>query len=216
MGLAAGVDAALTARALGAWVNVPAYGVTNLNVCDSGWLPATGAADQSASETSYYAPGTLYMDHGTARGHSHDNCDNDDDAVVDLGNTVLMPGYESEVSFGSLKHRDHDECCNPGPDDYTATEFTDLMFAGMPVTVTGLPDQEVVIAGVGTLVLNERRRHHDRHDCDDDAFIHNSLHLYLAAGGEIIAGSTIFHRDDNCCGTPSARPSWGTLKIRYR
>lgn len=218
--LAAEGNAVVRARALGAWVNVPAYGAFNRYVCDTGWLPEIGGGDQAASEVDYVVGSALIMDQGTAHSRSHDDCedhhDDDDGSEIDLGHTVMMPGYASETSFSGLHHKKKDKCCKPEDDDFTAAEFTDLMFAGEPVVATGVPDQEVVIVGVGRLVLNGKKHHRRDNDCDDDDFTVEALHLYPQNGGEIIVGSNTYNRDKDCCSTRNLPRSWGSLKILYR
>lgn len=215
LGWAATCEAAIKARALGAWVNVPEYGAPNRFVCDAGWLPVTGG-HQSATALAYVAGTALTMDEGTATVSSDDDCEGDDDfARVQLGYTVLMPGYVSETSFTTLNDDDGDDCCNPDDDDFTPAVFQDLMFAGEPVVVTGLPNQEIVIAGIGRLVINEIVRDDDD-DCDDDDFTVNALHLFPESGGEIIVGSTIYDDDEDCCETKNLPRSWGQLKVLYR
>lgn len=220
MVIPAPADSAVRARAIGAWVNVPAYGAADRSVCDAGWLPA-GGGHQTATATSYVAGTALMMDQGTAYVDSDDDCDDDgadfDVARVDLGYTVLMPGYASEVTFTALSDRDDDECCDENDDDFSPAVIENLTFAGEPVIVTGLPNQVVAIPGVGVLIINEiDRLGRDDDDCDDDDFAVNALHLFPESGGEIIVSQVIYDDDDDCCPTRLLRSTWGRVKTLYR
>jgi len=209
-------QAALKARAYGAWVHIPDYGIQNLYVCDTGWLPGIGGGNQSASEANYDVSGYLTMTQGTALSRSDDDCKGDDDfSSVTLGPTTLMSGDYAEVRFTALSGRDDDDCCNPEDDDFTAAVFTDLRFAGQPVVVTGQPNQEIIIPWAGRIVLNEVVRGPDD-DCDDDNITINAMHLWPLSGGEIIVGSVTYDDDDDCCVVRSAPRTWGSLKRHYR
>jgi hypothetical protein len=159
--------AAVKARAYGAWVNLPNYGVPNRYVCDSGWLPSTGG-NQSETAIDYDAGGMLTMVQGVAGARGDDEeCDDDDDhAHIALGQTVVLGGYDAELRFDALDGRRHDDCCEEDDDDdgYSAT-FTGLHFAGQPVNVTGELNQVIDIPGVGRLIINEVEH---RDDDDDD------------------------------------------------
>jgi hypothetical protein len=216
-GLAADAGAVVRARAFAAWVNIPDYGIVDHYVCDTGWLPLTGGGDQTSSETNYSVAGYLEMTQGTARSRSDDDCEGDDDyASVTLGPTTIMQGDPAQLTFTALGGRDDDDCCNPDDDDFTAASFTDLVFAGQPVIVTGLPEQEIIVPGAGRLVLNERRHRNDDDDCDDDDIAINAIHLWPLSGGEIIVGSVTYDDDDDCCTVKARKRTWGTLKGVYR
>ena len=72
-----------------------------------------------------------------------------------------------------------------------STEVRDLVFAGVPVTVTGQPNQKVEILGVGTLTINAQSTVWAG---SSQTLTVRALHLKLATGEEVVlstASSTI-------------------------
>jgi hypothetical protein len=85
---------------------------------------------------------------------------------------------------------------------------THLTFGGVAVTVTGQPNQTVVIANVATLVINEQIVVQGARDITV-----NALHLYLGTGEEVILSSA---HSDVACPTPVRGMTWGRIKTIYR
>ena len=85
---------------------------------------------------------------------------------------------------------------------------TNLTFGGVAVTVTGQPNQTVVIANVATLVINEQILVPGARDITV-----NALHLFVGTGEQVILSSA---HSDVTCATPSREMTWGRIKMLYR
>ena len=197
-------------RAYGIYVNTPSLGVVQTFYCDTGWLPSDGG-NLVQSTTNFAVQGVVTASSITATSDG-DECEGDSDVIVN--DMVILPNHPGVITFSTLAGRDDDECCDIDGDSPEAAIFTNLTFAGQPVTVTGAMDQKVTIAGVGTLTINEVVRDDDD-DCDDDDFVVNALHLVLENGEEVIIGSTFFESDDECCAIPTENVTWGAIKGIY-
>jgi hypothetical protein len=245
-------DVALNGRSVGIYAKAPNLGYADNYYWDTGFLPSQGGnLIETADET---AVSDLFQVASITASSDGDDCEGD--SHVSIESAVLLPGHAAEITFSSLHTSDDDECCLPsdedddnhGDDDYNDDDdgddddgdrsavIADLTFGGNPVTVTGEFNQQVDLAGVGTLVINERWIHvndsstswwddddgwrHDDDDdgadeCDDDDTRDSALHLYLASGDEITVGSTYFHSDDDCCPVSTEPATWGNVKKKY-
>ena len=207
----------VSGRAYVVYINMPSAGITDQYLVDTGWLsPVGGAVDESAA--SLDIPNVLNTGEVESRSHG-DDCRGDSHFLIEDG--VLLPGDAGEISFGRAHGDDDDECCDERDDPHAAV-IEDLTFGGIPITVTGAYDQVVIIAGVGTLTINEHGRGHHGggggggDDCDDDEdHWVNALHLVLESGGEVIVGSAYFHSHDHCCAVPTSPSTWGGIKALY-
>lgn len=211
---ASAVPGGIVARAYGAWVNIPSAGILNRTICDSGWLPPTGGILDNV-EFYEQIPGVLQFLYMSASSHDDDCGGAADFSTADLDDVVILAGRPEEISFASVTQSDDDECCNPDDIDFHAASIVGLVAGGSPITVTGLPNQSVVIPG-GTLVINEMILQHHEGACDDDDITLNALHLYLQDGGEVILGSAHHDDDDDCCASKTGHSTWGKVKSLYR
>jgi hypothetical protein len=205
--------AAVSARAVGAWINAPSRSILDETICDTGWLPPEGG------HLNYYTYGAVISDvlsfasMTASSDHDNDDCDGMTTAV--LSDVTLFPGQPGELRFDSLHQNDDDDCCNNDDNDFFAGQFSAVTLNGQPLVVTGLPDQTVDVPGVGVLVFNELKKKNDD-DCDDDDFTQNAVHFYGTNGDEVILGSVHHDNDNDCCSTQLKPRSWGGVKQFYR
>jgi hypothetical protein len=110
---------------------------------------------------------------------------------VSTSDVVLLPGSPTAV-VASFAYTESAATCNGVT---AASEIPDLSVAGVPVGVTGAPNQVYKIPGVLTLVVNEQI---DSSSGALHSITTNALHLY-SGGVEVVVSST--HSEVNCGGT---------------
>jgi len=198
-------------RATGLHVMAPSLGVPDQMYYDSGMLPPTGG-DLGGDALGVSIVGIATGDEINWNSHG-DDCEGD--SHVEYVNGVVLPGQPGEITFSRFHGHDDDHCCDTEGDKFEAFVIEGLTFGGVPVTVTGDPDQKVSIAGVGELTINWWDRHHDD-DCDDDDFSVHALRLVLDGGDEIVLGSVFFESDDHCCPVPTEGSTWGSIKDLFK
>lgn len=205
--------ASVKGRSFAMYANLPNYGISNTTHCDSGWLNNISGGSRSSYKSNVSYGNILRCDYMESESHG-DNCKGHSGSRLEAG--WIGKGMPFEVTWEHMESADEDTCCRPQDRDDIPSVFTGLTFRGVPVTVTGKPNQVLSIAGVATLILNEIKHETDG-DCDDDDEEHRSLHLILSNGNEVILGSSKFDSDDDCCQlTPARRNSWGMVKSHYR
>jgi len=213
LAFAVNASAEVKGRAFGCYANLPSYGINNMTHCDTGWLDALSGGSRSSYKNNIAYGNALHVDHMESESHG-DRCKGRSGSTIESG--YILKGMPGEVTWLHMESADGDTCCRPDDDDDIKSVIQGLTFGGKPVVVTGKPNQTLQIAGVATLILNERKHDHDD-DCDDDNGEHHALHLILAGGQEVILGATKFDSDDDCClAVPSRSTTWGGLKAHYR
>ncbi len=208
---ATSASAGVEGRAYGAYVNLPAEGVSPITLVDTGELPPGGGA-LGDSATIANVGKVVRLFSPSSRTES-DGCRGSSRSIMAGGS--LLPGKTAEVSFGRIDSHDDDECCRHDHARYITSDIANLFFAGIPVVVTGEPNQIVDVPGVGTLVVNEVILMNNRR-CQDDDYEVNALDLLLADGGRVVVSSARFNSDDHCCSVPTKTSTWGSFKARYR
>ena len=200
-------------RAYGVYANLPAFGITSLTQCDSGWLNSVSGGSRSSYKDNVSFGNALHVDHMESESHG-DRCKGHSGSKLDSG--WILKGQPGEVTWLHMESADEDTCCRPQDRDDLPASFEGLTFGGNAVVATGRTNQVVSIPGVATLILNESKHERDD-DCDDDNAEHRALHLILANGNEVILASSKFDSDDDCCLlTPTRAATWGELKAHYR
>jgi hypothetical protein len=185
-------------RAYGAYVNVAGMGPTYF--ADTGDLPPTGGT-LTASLVNVNAPGiitaTTMADTTTGA-----NCKANSAAAVE--NVTVLQGNPAQVHATLVKSNAYADCASLKG----MSTIVGLTFGGIPVTVTGAPNQTVTIPGVATLTIDEQISGPGK------AFTVNALHLRLLGGTQdvIIASA----HSDVFCMTPTKATTWGSLKSLYR
>ena len=184
-------------RGYGAFVkvlNIPNY------FGDTGNLPTTGGT-LDAFLLNVNSPGTIFANNLT--GHADGgSCQANSNASV--ANLILLQGHPAQLTADVVTSMAHADC-----DGSTGSStILNLVFGGIPVTVTGGPNQTVSIPGIATLIINEQI------GVGSSDVTVNALHLTLLDGSfeAIIASS---HSDVDCL-TPTRAATWGKLKALYR
>jgi hypothetical protein len=171
-------------RAFGAFVSVPALGIST-TLSDTGELPPSGGF-QSAELASAEVPGVLTASllvastsgaNGVAR------------SAASLAELVVLPGNAAQVT-AFLVRAESEATCNGVRG---ATEVVDLTFGGQAITVDPFaPNQRFEIPNplggppVATLIINEQTTTSGGGVQDITV---NALHLTLATGEEVIVSS---------------------------
>jgi hypothetical protein len=167
-------------RAIAAFVNTPATGPVYLS--DSGELAPNGGW-AGAGLLGTELPGVLSANvlNAATSGAEYEAGDRAHSSSS-LADAVLLPGHLAQVTAAFVRVQVNATTMGAGG----SPEISDLTFGGIPVTVTGLPNQTVQIPGVATLVINERA-------VTTDGVSHeitvNALRLTLVTGEEVILAS---------------------------
>ncbi len=184
-------------RAYGAYVNVLGFGP--MYFADTGSLPATGGTLSSfllnVNALPFIAANNLVTNTSGA------NCQANSDATVQ--DLIVLQGNPAQVTATTVRSTSHADCSGVSG----GSTILGLTFGGVPVTVTGAPNQTVTIPGVATLIINEQI-------VGPGDITVNALHLILLGGTqEVIISSS--HSDVHCV-VPVRSSTWGLLKAVYR
>ncbi|HEY2930648.1 MAG TPA: choice-of-anchor P family protein [Acidobacteriota bacterium] len=166
-----------TGRAFGAYVNVPSLGAGPLYLTDTGQLPSTGGWEAAGNVTAG-VPGVLSANvpnSATSAGTGLVN------SSSSLAGVVVLAGQAAELTVSFVRAQARATELGSGG----STEIDSLTFGGIPIAVTGLPNQTVSIPGVATLIINEQ----SASGAGSQGITVNALHLTLATGGEVILAS---------------------------
>ena len=117
---------------------------------------------------------------------------------------VVFSGQPAEVTADVVEAHSQATCTGV----QGSSVVVGLTFGGSSVTVSGQPNQTVVIANVATLVINEQIVTSGVREITV-----NALHLYLGTGEEVIVSSA---RSGVACPTPARMVRWGSVKALYR
>lgn len=173
-------------RAFAGFVNAPTLGATSLYLVDSGELSATGGWE-GAGLLSAQVPNVLaanVLNSATSGATSPDS--GQANSSASLADVTVLPGHVAQLTASFV--RAQVEATDWGSQG--ATEIHALTFGGVPVQVTGQPNQKVEIPGllgpVATLIINEQAV---TSDGTSQAITVNALRLTLATGEEVILGS---------------------------
>ncbi len=199
-------------RAFAAFVNAPTLGAGPLFLADTGELSPLGgweAADRLGAQV----PRALSSEvlNSATVGHSDTTS-----SSCSLANVTVLPGHVAQLKAQFV--RAQALATTTGTEG--STEIHDLTLAGVPVQVTGAPNQTVEIPGApilgllgqvigmapspGTLIINEQAV---TSDGVSQAITVNALHLILATGEEVILGSARSHVNPD--GQPSVAEGQG-------
>ena len=190
LGLAWGAPvqaASFGGRAVSALVNLPGLGSDPIHIVDTGELAADGGWE-GAGLLSTNVPDVLTADALVANtsGGLYDTGARANSSTS-LAGVSVFPGNAAQLTASLI--RAQVEVSADGL--LGSTEVRDLVFAGVPVTVTGQPNQKVEMLGVGTLTINEQST---VSAASSRTLTVRALHLKLATGEEIVlstASSTI-------------------------
>jgi hypothetical protein len=190
-------------RAFGLYMDAPL--VSPVIVCDTGPLPPSGGTQ---TDFVVNASASLGASHATATAVA---CTTSGIGLV-AHSAAAVDGLSAGINLGlvgvtvtALNVRAESVAACGG---LTAeTTITDLRINNVVVAVSGLANQTVDIAGIGTLVINEQIRGSNEITC-------NALHFTLLDSSEVIVCSA--YSDVDMCPPLSVRPStWGAIKALY-
>ena len=118
-------------------------------------------------------------------------------------NVVVFPGQPAQLTADVVEAHSQATCATASG----ASVITNLTFGGSAVTVSGQPNQTIVIANIATLIINEQIL-----GSSTDITV-NALHLFLGTGEEVILSSA---HSDLACVVPTRSSTWGQVKAIYR
>ena len=173
-------------RAYSAYVNVPGPnrlvpGTGPLYIADTGPTPPGGGWNGTGGGT-VQVPNVLSANVPVAAtaGLSYDNFTVDKaDSSTALADVTVLPGSPAQLTAAFVRAQ---SAVTDGVAPQGSSEIYALTFGGVPVAVTGQPNQQVEILGVATLIINEQT-------ATASSIVVNALHLILAGGGEVILSS---------------------------
>ena len=174
-------------RAVSALVQLPSLGSGPIHVVDTGELAADGGWE-GAGLLSTNVPDVLIADALVANtsGGLYDTGARANSSTS-LAGVSVFPGKVARLTASLIRAQ-----VEVSADGFLGSaEVRDLVFAGVPVTVTGQPNQKVEILGVGTLTINAQSTVWAG---SSQTLTVRALHLKLATGEEIVlstASSTI-------------------------
>jgi hypothetical protein len=171
-----------TGRAYAAFINVPLFGAGPAYFSDTGSLSPSGGWEGaalygvqvpnvlSAATLVAATSGAQYVEGAQAN------------SSTSLASVSVLPGHAAAVTASFV--RAQTEVTEGGLQG--STEIDKLTFGGVPVAVTGLPNQRVDILGVGTLIINEQKT---KSEGTVHEIVVNALHVTLVSGAEVIVSS---------------------------
>ena len=118
-------------------------------------------------------------------------------------NVVAFSGQPAQVTATVVESHSRATCGGVSG----SSIVTGLTFGGSAVTVSGQPNQTVMIANVATLIINEQIV------ASSTDITVNALHLFLGTGEEVILSSA--HSDVSCI-VPNRSSTWARVKAFYR
>ena len=197
-------------RAYSILVNVPTLGVTNVLVSDTGSLPPTGGfLTSEVLNATVTGPPILFIPiaeadvatdttmAGGVQSHS---------VSLTTGLDVL-PNNAARVTATVVRSEANSSCVW----NYGFSTIVALTFGGLPVTVTGEPNQVVGIPGVATLTINEQIHFIDSNTA---SLTVNALHLRLLTGDEVIVAHAESLVDQCAAPLPAVTSTWSGVKAR--
>jgi len=159
-------------RAFAAYVNAPAGGVGPLYLSDTGALSSTGGWT-SAGSLSENVPTVLSAEVLNA---ATSGANGDGSSSASLAGIAVFSGGPAQLTASFVIA----QAASGVSGGRGTTQVSDLTFGGLPVAVTGLPNQVVTLPGVATLVINEQTI-----SPDGNSAVVNGLRLSLMTGAEV-------------------------------
>lgn len=163
--VAQGQSCGYSGRAYGAYVNVLGFGP--MYFADTGSLPVAGGS-LSSFLLNVSVPGVIEANQLVTNTKGV-NCVSNSDATVQ--HLYVLQGTSAQVVASTVTSKSKADCSGTSG----SSVITDLSFGGVPVVVTGGPNQTVTIPGVATLVINEQI-------VSPGSITVNALHLTLVGG----------------------------------
>lgn len=162
-------------RAFAAHVSVPTLGVAPVSLADSGELAPDGGWD-GAGLAGAALPGVFrasVLNSVTSGGSGRA------ESAASLADVAVLPGHPARLSASFVMA----EAAATGAGAIGVTRVDGLTFGGMPVQVTGLPNQTVSLPMIATLFINEQRR---TSTGGVQSVTVNALRLVLVTGEQVV------------------------------
>lgn len=169
-------------RAFSAQLNTPLVGLAPVYISDTGEL-SPGGGWEGAALLSTEVPNVLAADVMVAAtsGATY-TAGPEGDSITSLGDVVVFPGGAAQVTASFVQAQVQATATGL----QGSSQINDLTFGGVPVTVTGQPNQTVTIPGVATLTINEQVM---TANASSQTVTVNAMHITLATGDEVILSS---------------------------
>jgi len=163
-------------QAYAASVNAPTLGVAPVSLADTGPLSSTGGWE-GAGAPGGNVPGVLSANvlNATTSGASGEAS-----SFASLADITVFPGQAAQLTASFVLAQSHAGIGG----GVGSVQIYDLMFGGLPVTISGLPNQTVSLPGVATLVINEQTI-----SADGNNAVVNALRLTLVTGDGVTLAS---------------------------
>lgn len=156
---------------------------TTTNLADTGPLPGSGGALET-SLLDLSVPGMLTAQVGHASAMGSGNVSRSEASVANLSLTVAGNTIGADFLMARAK-----AVCGPGgPSVSGSSEIANLVVNGMPITVTGAPNQTVSLP-VGQVIINEQSG-------SSSSLTVNALHVIVPGVADVIIASA--HADITC------------------
>ena len=142
--------ASYAGRAVGAYVNVPTAGVGPLYLSDTGALASTGGWE-GAGSPSENVPAVLTA---SVLNASTSGANGNGSGSASLADLVVFAGQPAQLTASFV----YAQAGSGASGGSASTQVYDLTLGGLPVTVTGLPNQVVSLPGVATIMSTPARK----------------------------------------------------------
>ena len=164
-------------------------GTIPLDISDTGPLPAKGGSQQ-ASLLSASVPGLLSAEvlHASAIAQG-----NKSRAEASVANLALAVAGQT-ITAGFLMSHATATCTNGAASVSGSSQIASLAVNGMPITVSGMPNQTVTVGPV-TLIINEQ---HSSVSGNTGTITVNALHVIVPGVANVVISSS--HADIVCAG----------------
>jgi hypothetical protein len=186
LGLPAQAATTFSGRAFAAFVNTAITGPVYFS--DTGQLPS-GGGQQGASLLTVNQPGVLSAEvlvASTSGGNSQAN------SSASLAEVVVLQGTPYQVTASFVRAQVEADCSGVSG----SSEIANLTFGGQSVTVSGAPNQTIILpGGLATLIINEQSTTTNGKYQQIDV---SAIHLIVPGVGEVILSSA--HSDIKCNG----------------
>lgn len=160
-------------RAFSAYVDAPTLGTSAIYLSDTGSLWPEGGWEGAGSLRGDI-PGVISSSVLNATTSGGDGTAN---SAASLADVVVFGGQPAELKASFVLA----EAQAGSAGGLGAVEIYDLTFGGIPVTVTGEPNQSVTIPGVATLIIDERSI-----SADGNSVSISALRLSLVTGDQVV------------------------------
>jgi hypothetical protein len=196
-------------RSYGLYISLPSLGIVPpVTLSDTGQLPPAGGLQTNsllnASVSAFGGP----VANATTLGTLVQGVPFTSNGSAEVQNLDLLSGHPAHLTASVVRAETNVFCTGAGGQSI----IVGLTFGGVPIIVSGQPNQTISIPGVATLVINEQIQSVSSHSA---AMTVNALHLTLLGADEVIVSSSTSTIDDCPGALPTVPTTWGGLKTRF-